>query len=291
MSLGVVPVGGGLGGGVVAAESWVVWTGEELRAEVVSLSLGDGLAADVLGSVETADLLSLLEKGLVVAVAAGNDDVEVLTVLAGVGGGLAGDAGSPESTLVVGDGWWVGARWAWVHGWVTLNVDVEGAAELVVVAVHGALVHIVVVEDVVGKIGVLLSGAVKIAKFLDVRKRRRLAVRKSAPERVVLEADISVWVGTRGSACWLRSASAITLAWGLWGRGGLHTVGDGGTLRLSVVWLVRLSRGSNWGSSRCWKRGGVDDANVELLGSGNASKGSQGNEGVLHVGRRSRDSE
>lgn len=166
MSLGVVPVGGGLGSGVVAAESWVVWTGEELRAEEVGLSLGDGLAADVLGGVETADLLGLLEEGLVVAVAAGDDDVEVLTVLAGVCGGLAGDAGSPESTLVVGDGWWVGARWAWVHGWVALNVDVEGAAELVVVAVHGALVHIVVVENVVGEVGVLLGGAVKVPEFL-----------------------------------------------------------------------------------------------------------------------------
>lgn len=291
MSLGVVSVGGGLGSGVVAAESWVVRASEELRAKVVSLSLSDGLAADVLSSIETADLLGLLEEGLVVAVAAGDDDVEVLAVLADVGSGLAGDAGSPESTLVVGDGWWVGARWAWVHGWVALNVDVEGAAELVVVAVHGALVHIVVLEDVVGEVGVLLSRTVQVSEALYVWKRRRLAVCKSAPERVVLKANIGVWVGTRGSACWLRSARAITLAWRLWGRGRLHAVGDGGGLRLGVVWLVGLGRGSNRGGSCCWERSGVNDANVDLLSSGNASKGSQGNEGVLHVERRSRDSE
>lgn len=83
----------------------------------------DGGTADVGGQVEEWDGHTWGdERSLVVAVGAGDDDVELLAVLAYVSGGLLGDGGTPESTLDVGDRWWVRASSAWVDARVTLEV-------------------------------------------------------------------------------------------------------------------------------------------------------------------------
>lgn len=89
-------------------------------------------------------------------------------VLSDVGGSLLGDGGTPERTLDVGDGGRVGASSAWVGAGVTLEVDVEGSAQINVVAVRSALGWVVRVENVVRQVGVLLRGTVQVLELLDV---------------------------------------------------------------------------------------------------------------------------
>lgn len=101
-----------------------------------------------------------------------------VTILTYIGGSLLGDRRSPESTLDVCDGWWVGASRACVNTWVTLEVcsssvstsrppiaaltDVEGSAKVNFVALCGALERVVGVKNVVGEVRVLLGRAVQV---------------------------------------------------------------------------------------------------------------------------------
>lgn len=110
---------------VGSADLWVEWTWEELLADagrwlrVSTLALlwvGPSWWCNWGGGVR-----------LSVAVGTSDDDLELLASLTGVGGGASVDGGTPECTLVVGQG--VGVRAAklsgWVQSWVTLDVDVE----------------------------------------------------------------------------------------------------------------------------------------------------------------------
>lgn len=113
--------------GISGAESGVIRTGEE------SLSQGGSWVRVSLGS--TTALFGCCPTGLGwgcdgfgVSVGTGNDDFEIVTHLTGVSGGCGIDAGSPEGTLVVCDGGWVGAIIRWVDGWITFNVDIETCA-------------------------------------------------------------------------------------------------------------------------------------------------------------------
>lgn len=78
--------------------------------------------------------------GLVVAVGAGDDDVEFGAILAPVGGLVCGDGGTPEGTLVVGGGWRVGAQVGiCINAGVALDVHVDGFTAIRSVAQRGTL--------------------------------------------------------------------------------------------------------------------------------------------------------
>lgn len=133
---------------VGSADAWVVWTWEELGAEVVGTGI-DGLARAVRRSGVARRGVRDGVVGLLVAVGARDDDLELLAPLAGVGGCGSLNAGAPESALVVGDGGWVWAPvapdsggsavvGAWVQARVAFDVDVEGRAEVSGIALGGA---------------------------------------------------------------------------------------------------------------------------------------------------------
>lgn len=61
-------------------------------------------------------------------VRSGYTDVELVSPLSNVGGGLRGDGRTPEGTLVVGDAIRVGARIGGVPLGVSLHVDVDAVA-------------------------------------------------------------------------------------------------------------------------------------------------------------------
>jgi len=75
---------------------------------------------------------------LVVTVRSSDDDLEIITALASVGGSLLGNLLSPDGALVVDNGGRVGARaLVRVPLRVTLDVDVETSAGLAIIAELG----------------------------------------------------------------------------------------------------------------------------------------------------------
>lgn len=64
----------------------------------------------------------------IVAIAARDGGVELSNSTAAIGGGFGVDAGAPEGTFDVGEGWGVGPVAAGVEGWVALGEDVESEA-------------------------------------------------------------------------------------------------------------------------------------------------------------------
>lgn len=71
-------------------------------------------------------------------VGAGDNDVEVVAPLAGVGGLLNCYRDAPESAFEVGRAGWVGACRSRVYGWIALNVYVECEATCRLIAEGGA---------------------------------------------------------------------------------------------------------------------------------------------------------
>lgn len=142
----------------VAADEWVKWSWEEASSEP-ELRCVDGLGLEVCwlrrgrwngwrrGNV-----------GLVVAVRGGDDDLELLAILALVRSGRGVDVAAPECALEGGHRVWVRAvvapdRGSGVvdgraEGWVTFGVDVERGAELGAVALVGTLGDVVLLQRV-----------------------------------------------------------------------------------------------------------------------------------------------
>lgn len=98
--------------------------------------------------------------------------MELLAVLAGVGGGGVVDHGTPECTLVVGDRGWVRAAvlGGWVEGWVALNVDVEAGAGRGGVAVGGTSADVVGSQGLESKVGCGGGGCVVVNECLGVAR-------------------------------------------------------------------------------------------------------------------------
>lgn len=295
-----VLVGDVQGESVVVASVWVVWTWEEVLADAV---LGGVLAlvAAVLWWLGWVWLRSWRggDVGAVVTVRAGDHDLELLAGLALVGGGGGIDAGAPQGALEGGHGWWVGAvtapdSWCgagvgrWVEGWVTLDEDVEGSAELVAVTEGSAGLDVVALEGAEAKVGLGAGGSVQVTEDLlvdGVANRwdsgRRL-LGESVELRVREESIGSVWLGDWAVAIWLRSAgvewvdeaavSAILRLGSarLVGSGGLggrkSWVGGVTSLQSRVVWGVGGSR-----ARRC-RSGG----HSRLRGGGWLARGRSG---------------
>lgn len=170
---------------VLAADQVVEWAGEELGSEPV-LGGVDGFAVAVVvlwwdGALWWGHRDG--DVGLVVSVGCGDDDLELLLGVAGVGGRGLVDAASPERALEAGLRWGVGAAlspdgWVagvvvgvvvgWVEGWVTLGVDVKGGAQLGAVAVSSALVDVVGLQGVETEVRLGSGGAVQVLEDLCV---------------------------------------------------------------------------------------------------------------------------
>lgn len=169
-SSGAVVLSGGLADG--GALAWVVWAGEGAAAD-------EGVDAVLERSVDgTWELSWAGEVGvgwwsgdLVVAVGAGDHDLEVVAPLALVGGGVIADWSAVENTLDHAGGGWVVATNTWVDGWVTLVVDVEGPAVGGGITLLLALDGVVGSKSVVAKVTVLLSGTLQVGEGETVALR------------------------------------------------------------------------------------------------------------------------
>lgn len=148
--------------------------------------------------------------GLLVAVGAGDDDLEAVTGLTSVGGGSAVNARSPESALVVGDGRRVLARaLVGVDRGVTLNVDVDTSAKIGLVAVSSALGNVVGGESVQAEVAVGVDRGTKVLEGLGVSAGSR-SIRGHGMERSVgLEGAGGVRLDLRSAASGLRGARVL----------------------------------------------------------------------------------
>lgn len=98
-----------------------------------------------------------------------------------IGSCLLGDGRTPKSALDIRNRRWVWASSAWINAGITLKIwmllvltyevpgpaltDIEGSAQVYLVAVGSALGRIVRVKDVVSEVRVLLGGAVQVPNF------------------------------------------------------------------------------------------------------------------------------
>ena len=164
---------GGIGIAGSGTFTGVVDTGEVLDAHVCILAnrveRGIDGTAEFRGSGET----GLGIRGIVlgVAVRASDHDLELVTVLAGVDGGLGGDTGTPESALDVGEACGVVTARSWVNGGVALEVDVEGCAEI------GGIAKLLAFNGVVGLEGCQTHVAVRVDGCLEVLEGYLIALR------------------------------------------------------------------------------------------------------------------
>lgn len=206
---GVAVVVGGVGstsGGTLAS---VVDTREVLDAHVGVLALGIersvGGTTELSGAVEAG--LSIGWVVLGVAVRASNDNLELGAPLALVDSSFGGYAGAPESALYVGEACRVLAASSWVDRGVTLEVDVEGCAEV------GGIAELLALDGVVGLQGGQTHVAVGIDGCLQVNEGLLVALRLwcvvgCVGEGLIGQESINGVHGWLGAvAIWLRSAS------------------------------------------------------------------------------------
>lgn len=106
-----------------------------------------------------------------VAVAACNDNLEGLLVLAVVDSVVGGNWATPVDTLDNGGGGGVGVRGGRCGRGVTLKVEVEGAASVDGVALGGTLGGVVGSEDTVAHVAVGVVGGVQVLERLGVSSR------------------------------------------------------------------------------------------------------------------------
>lgn len=117
--------------------------------------------------------------GLVVGIGTSDDGLELLAVVALVGGKIGRESRAPESALVVSDGRGVGAvslpgsvGGVVVVGrgkaGVALDIDVERSAEVSVITLGSALLGVVRGQGVETDVGVSRDGSVKVLEDLSV---------------------------------------------------------------------------------------------------------------------------
>lgn len=209
---------GVLRAGVCGAHGRVEGAGEELRAEE-----GRGVAvrpaAAVLRVRPPRGCGRGGRVGFFVAVGAGDDDLEVVAVLAEVGcrGGI--DAGAPERAAVVGDGGGVGAVGGWVDGRVALDVEVETGAEGGVVAVLRTAEGVVGSQEVVAQVGVGGDGGVEVMEGLNVAFGGDSGQCFRVEWWVGFKCSDCVWGDLWAVAAWLGGAGGQCLSI-VWGNGG-----------------------------------------------------------------------
>lgn len=151
-------------------------------------------------------------------VRSGNDDLELIAELTGVGSGLRGDGGVVERALDGSCAWGVPAAWAWDNSWVTLNVDIEGLAVLVgitaLAAADGIVAWLALAGSSQGRegnvVGTLLSGALEVLEDLSVALWIEGVDCQVAVLHIVAEGLWSVWRSGRGITAWEGRAGLLT---------------------------------------------------------------------------------
>ena len=133
--------------------------------------------------------------GQCVAVGAGNDDLELVAVLAHVGGGGFGGGDTPEGTLDCRSSSGIRAGIRRVEGRIALVEDVEGEAGGHTVAVCGAGLDVVRGEGVVAEITRAGHGAIIVGEGARVAGGREGEHGDAGKEKRVLEARDGVWEG------------------------------------------------------------------------------------------------
>ena len=106
--------------------------------------------------------------GFLIAVGAGNNGLELASVVAEIGRCSGLDPGSPERALVVCDAGWQGAVIGGVQSRVSLDVDVEAGAEGGVVAPLGTAQDIVAVQGDEAEVGVCVDAGVEVLEGLGI---------------------------------------------------------------------------------------------------------------------------
>lgn len=120
--------------------------------------------------------------------------MELVAVLAVVGGGGLGDWCTPEDALDVGHGWWVRAgHGVGVERWVTLEVDVEGDTSVDLVALGCATASVVAVELGVAHVSSLRVGRVPVCEIQSVAEWNRCRKSCLGKWEVFLECLWGIW--------------------------------------------------------------------------------------------------
>jgi len=171
-----------------------------------------------------------LRRDSVVSIGAGNDDVEVLAVLADVGGVGGGDGATEEGALDVGLGEGVGASGGGVDGRVALEEDVEGAAAGDGAADGRAGGGVVRRQVDQTHVGAALDGGLEVGEGASVALGRGREVGECRKRRVVGEAGVGVGLsdGPVAVALGLARVGVAGLAGDELGRGGEGQASEGG---------------------------------------------------------------
>lgn len=164
---GALRIDGILRAGVRRTDTRIVGTWEELGADAGGgVRVRTGLAVLRVGPAGGRSGRGRV--GLLPAVRANNDDLEVVAPLACVHGRRGIDTRAPERALVVGDGGGIGAVWGGVERRVTLDVEVEASAEGGVVAELRAGERVVGLEGLQAQVRVGVYGRVVVLEGLNV---------------------------------------------------------------------------------------------------------------------------
>ncbi len=97
--------------------------------------------------------------------------MEVVTILSVVDGCSSGHAGAPQGTLEVGDAGGVVTASGWLDARVSLDVDVEGRAEVGGITVLLTRDSVVRLKRGESEVGVCVHGSLKVYKRLLVACR------------------------------------------------------------------------------------------------------------------------
>lgn len=209
--LGVVLAGlvdGVLRKSVLGTEGSIEGTGEEVLADALRGVVVHGRA--LLGLLATLRSLRLGLIGLGVSVGTDDGNLELATVLAKVVGSLRLDAGSPERALEVGNGiGLVAGALLGVPLGVTLNVDVEGGAQVLVVTPVGAGLNIVRLEGAVAKVRVGVDSGGQVLEGVGVALGVISGLGHLVKNLVVAESLNGIGVGDRTETIGLNSTRVL----------------------------------------------------------------------------------
>lgn len=194
--------------GVLGADRDIIRTGEEMLADARR-----GVIVDSRALLRLLAALGSLRLGLVglgVAVGADDGDLKVTTVLAAVVGSLRLDTGTPERALVVCDGVGLVARALLrVPLGITLDVDVESSAEVLVVTPVSATLDIITLKSPVAKVRVGVDSGRKVLESVGITTRVRSRLGHVVKDLIVAESVNGVRGADRTEAVRLNSTRIL----------------------------------------------------------------------------------
>lgn len=200
--------------------------GADLRVERPGEELGSNVASGLVDSAAIARLGRLVTVarrwrsvvGLLIAVGANNDRLEILTPVSEVGSSLSINTRAPESAFEVGDRARIRAvlsfssiTFGGVLRWVALYVNVKAGAESRVVAPFGTPLGVVAAEGVQTEIGVSAYGGVEVFESVLVGLGSDGLLGELMEWGIINEGIHGVWHYLRAIAIWLRSTGILRI--------------------------------------------------------------------------------